>query len=175
MKPSDTQIEDVLVSVIILNYNGGQLILDCIKSVYATKGCNLEIILIDNCSSDNSHIVCKERFPEIALFQNDKNIGMSARNIGIKNAKGNFIVFLDSDTEVEPNWLLTFIDSYKQHGEGLYQPKFLKKGQSNLIDSAGNMINIFGLAYARGKGEQDNGQYDEFQTISYAVGACILE
>ncbi len=163
-----------LVSIIILNYNGGELIVDCIKSIYATKNCNFEIILIDNCSSDNSHIVCKEKFPEIILFQNDKNIGMSARNIGIKNCKGDFIVFLDSDTEVAPNWLTTFIESYKQHGDGLYQPKFLKKGQSDLIDSAGNMINIFGLAYARGKGEQDCGQYDEFQTISYTAGACIF-
>ena len=175
MKYTDPQIiNDVFVSIIILNYNGGQLVLDCIASIYKTKGCKFEIILIDNYSSDNSHIICKEKFPEIILIQNDKNMGMSARNIGIKNAKGNFLVFLDSDTEVEPNWLLTFINSHKQHGEGLYQPKFLKKGQTDIIDSAGNMLNIFGLAYARGKGEQDKGQYDQFQTISYTAGACIF-
>jgi GT2 family glycosyltransferase len=175
MKHPDPQIiDDVFVSIIILNYNGGQLILECVESIKKTIGCKFEIILIDNYSSDNSHVLCKQKFPEIILIQNDKNMGMSARNIGIKNAKGNFIVFLDSDTEVEPNWLLTFINSYKQHGEGLYQPKFLKKGQTGIIDSAGNMINIFGLAYARGKGEQDKGQYDQFQTISYTAGACIF-
>jgi|SRR5579864_8322208 len=175
MKYSDPQItDDVFVSIIILNYNGGQLILDCIESIKKTASCKFEIILIDNCSSDNSHVLCKQRFPEIILIQNDRNMGMSARNMGVKNAKGNFIVFLDSDTEVESNWLLTFINSYKQHGEGLYQPKFLKKGQTGIIDSAGNMINIFGLAYARGKGEQDKGQYDQFQTISYTAGACIF-
>ncbi len=174
MNHSEPQINDVLVSVIILNYNGGQLILECLESVMKTTGCKFEVILIDNCSSDNSQVLSKQKFPEIILIQNNKNVGMSARNIGIKNAKGNFIVFLDSDTEVEPNWLLTFLNSYKHHGPGLYQPKFIKKGQPGIIDSAGNMINIFGLAYARGKGEEDKGQYNQFQPISYTAGACIF-
>lgn len=174
MKLSDYKNTDTLASIIILNYNGGKLILDCIESICKTKDCNYEIILIDNCSSDDSHNICKEKFPQIILFKNEKNIGMSARNIGIENAKGNFVVFLDSDTKVEPDWLIHFFDSYKQHGDGLYQPKFLKMDQPNFIDSAGNMINIFGLAYARGKGEHDDAQYDKFQTISYAAGACIF-
>jgi len=175
MKNKDFMISDeVFVSIIILNYNGGNILLECIQSISETKYCKYEIILIDNNSSDNSHVVCKENFPDIILIKNNKNIGMGARNIGIKNAKGNFVVFLDSDTKVDPNWLVHFIDSYEQHGDGLYQPKFLKMDQPNFIDSAGNMINVFGLAYARGKGEPNNGQYDKFQIISYAAGACVF-
>ncbi len=173
MKFSDHQNGDIFVSIIILNYNGGKLILECIESIYKTKNCNYEIILIDNGSSDDSYNICKETFPQIILLKNEKNIGLSARNIGIKNAKGNFFVFLDSDTKVDPNWLLHFIESYKQHGEGLYQPKFLKM-DSNFIDSAGNKINIFGLAYSIGKGELDKGQYEKFQTMSYPAGTCLF-
>jgi GT2 family glycosyltransferase len=175
MKHAESKIlDDAFVSIIILNYNGGNLLLECIESVYNTTGCKYEVILIDNCSSDNSHIVCKEKFPQIILIQNDKNIGMSARNIGLKTAHGNFVVFLDSDTEVESNWLVNFIKSFELHREGLYQPKFLKKEQHSVIDSAGNMINIFGLAYARGKGDTDVGQYNTFHTINYTAGACIF-
>jgi GT2 family glycosyltransferase len=176
MKTDDFWIPngDIFVSIIILNYNGGNILLECMKSIHETEGCKYEIILIDNNSNDNSHVICKEKFPDIILIKNDDNIGMSARNIGIKKAKGNFIVLLDSDTVVERNWLIHFINSYKKNNEGLYQPKLLEKERPNIINSAGNMINIFGLAYSRGKGEVDSGQYDNFQRISYTSGACTF-
>ncbi|TRZ70979.1 MAG: glycosyltransferase family 2 protein [Nitrosopumilaceae archaeon] len=167
-------LDNVFVSIIILNYNGGQHILECIESLFQTVNCKKEIILIDNNSSDNSHIVCKEKFSEIILIQNKENIGMAARNIGLKMIKGNFIVFLDSDTIVEKNWLISLVISYKKNGEGLYQPKLLEKKRRDIINSCGNMINIFGLAYSRGKGEKDTGKYDEFSRISYTSGACTF-
>ena len=51
----------------------------------------------------------------------------------------------------------SFLNSYDLHGEGLYQSKFLEKERPNIINSAGNMINIFGLTYLRGRGEIDSG------------------
>ncbi|MGI0073226.1 MAG: glycosyltransferase family 2 protein [Nitrosotalea sp.] len=166
--------DDAFVSIIILNYNGGHHLMECIESLFRSVICKNEIILIDNNSSDNSHIICKEKFPEIILIQNKENIGMGARNIGLKKAKGNFIVFLDSDTVVENNWLISLMNSYQQNGEGLYQPKLLEKKRPQVISSGGNMINIFGLAYIIGRGEQDVGKYDKFSHISYTSGACTF-
>lgn len=166
--------DEFFISIIILNYNGGNTILDCVESVFKTVECKFEVILIDNNSSDNSHLLCQEKFPEIILIQNDQNIGLSGRNFGINKAKGNFIVFLDSDTLVEPGWLSSFLKSYKEHGEGLYQPKLLDMKNPKIINSAGNMINLFGQAFSRGKGETDKGQYDDFQRISYTSGACTF-
>ena len=94
-----------LVSIIIINFNGGDYVLDCVKSVFKTTNCKYEVILIDNNSTDNSSNLCKEQFNEIRLFQSDKNLGMAARNIGLDNVVGNFTVFLDADTVVPPNWL----------------------------------------------------------------------
>lgn len=162
------------VSIIILNYNGGNVILNCIESVLKTTDISFEIILIDNNSSDNSHNICKERVQDIRLFENEENIGLAARNIGIKNAKGEFIVFLDSDTLVEKNWLKVLQESYQKNGDGLYQPKFLEMNNKNIISSAGNMINILGFAYSIGRGEKDIGQYDKFRKIGYAPGACTF-
>jgi len=164
----------LLTSIIILNYNGAKVIQDCIESIYKTTKAKFEIIMIDNGSIDNSHKECKKKFPKINLIENDENIGMTARNIGIDNSNGDFIVFLDSDTIVESEWLTNFLDSYDKHGEGLYQPKFLEKERPNIINSAGNMINIFGLTYLRGRGEIDSGQFNEFKVISYTGGACTF-
>ena len=64
-----------LISIIILNYNAGDLILNCINSVVQTKYENYEIILVDNISTDNSHKKCKEKFKQIQLIENSKNYG----------------------------------------------------------------------------------------------------
>jgi GT2 family glycosyltransferase len=163
-----------LTSIIILNYNGGNDLIECIESIHQTEYCEYEIILIDNNSTDKSHINCKNKFPQIKLIQNDKNIGMTARNIGIKNSKSNFIVFLDSDTVVEKEWLQNLIESFKKHGEGLYQPKILEKQNKNIISSYGNMINIFGFGFAKNRGEIEDVKLDEFSKIGYTSGACTF-
>ena len=146
---------DSLVSVIIINFNGGDYILDCVDSVIKTTHPNFEIILIDNNSTDDSSNSCKDKFAQIRLFQSDKNLGMAARNIGLDNAKGNFIVFLDADTVVEPDWLSIMLSSYKKHGSGLYQGKLLKKDDPTIIESCGDMAIVFGTGFARGRGEKD--------------------
>lgn len=163
-----------LTSIIILNYNGGKHLLECVESVFRTNNAQLEVILIDNNSTDNSQTECKEKFPGVKLIQNNTNVGLSARNLGIENANGEYIVFLDSDTVVDRNWLNVLLDSFKKNGKGLYQPKLIEKNNKNVINSAGNMINVFGLGFSRGKGENDEGKYDKFQTTSYTSGACTF-
>lgn len=163
-----------LVSIIILNFNGGKMVLDCINSIYETKNILYEIILIDNASNDDSLEQCKKNFSNIKIIENEKNIGLGARNSGIKVAQGEFVVFLDFDTIVEPYWLENLLTSFNNHGNGLYQPKLLEKERPKIFNSAGNMLNIFGMAYSRGKGEQDIGQYDQFTKISYTSGACTF-
>ncbi len=165
---------DSLVSVIIINFNGGDYILDCVDSVTKTTNSNFEVILIDNNSTDNSSNLCKDKFDQIRLFQSDKNLGMAARNIGLDNAKGKFIVFLDADTVVEPNWLSVLLDSHKKHGSGLYQGKLLKKDDHTVIESCGDMANVFGTGFARGRGEKDTGKFETFQKITFPVGGCTF-
>ena len=130
--------------------------------------------MIDNNSTDNSSNLCKDKFDQIRLFQSDKNLGMAARNIGLDNAKGKFIVFLDADTVVEPNWLSVLLDSYKKHGSGLYQGKLLKKDDPTVIESCGDMANVFGTGFARGRGEKDTGKFETFQKITFPVGGCTF-
>ena len=164
-----------LVSIVILNYNAGDLLIDCIESIQNSNYKNFEIILVDNVSKDNSHKKCKERFPDIKLIENSENLGYcEGNNVGIREAKGQFVVILNPDTIVEPSWLSELLLAYRKNGEGIYQPKFLASTDHSMLLSTGNMIQIFGFGYSRSKGDLDKGQYEKFERINFASGTCIF-
>ena len=163
-----------LVSIIILNYNAGDLLLDCVESIFKTKYNNFEVIVVDNASKDNSHKKCKEKFDKIRLIENKENLGYcEGNNIGIREAKGDFVVILNPDTRVEPNWLVELLKAYNKTGDGLYQPKILAF-ENQIFESAGNMLHIFGFGYPKGRGSTDSGQYNTPLQIGYASGACLF-
>ncbi|WKT58308.1 glycosyltransferase family 2 protein [Candidatus Nitrosotenuis chungbukensis] len=164
-----------LVSIIILNYNAGDLLLDCVQSVFKTDYTNIELIVVDNASTDSSHLRCKERFPNIVLIENKGNLGYcEGNNVGIRQAAGDFIAILNPDTIVSPKWLQELISAYREVGEGLYQPKILSLYEKNVIQSTGNMIHLFGFGFARDKGVLDSNQHSEIEQIGYASGTCLF-
>ena len=164
-----------LVSIIILNYNAGELLINCVESVFQTKYSNFEVIVVDNISSDNSHKKCKEKFEKIQLIENSKNFGYcEGNNIGIRKAKGEFIVILNPDTIVESNWLDEFFIAHSKYGDGLYQPKILSLYEKEVLQSTGNMIHLFGFGFARDKGVKDKNQFKEIEKIGYASGTCLF-
>ena len=164
-----------LVSIIILNYNAGQILLDCFESVIKTNYSNFEIIIVDNASEDKSYRECKEKFENTKIIENEKNLGYcEGNNIGIKNAKGEFVVILNPDTTVDPCWLNELFSAYKKYGEALYQPKHLSLKEKSIIMSTGNMMNVFGFGYAREKGKKDVNQYDTIEQVGYASGTCLF-
>ena len=172
MEPND---ENPLVSIIILNYNAGNLLEECINSIYQSYYKNYEIIVVDNDSKDQSHVQCKEKFPLINLIENKKNLGYcEGNNIGIRSCKGNFIIILNPDTIVDPNWINELLTAYKKFGEGIYQPKFLTTDNESIIQSTGNMIQLFGFGYSRNKGDQDQNQFPNIEIINYASGTCLF-
>ena len=118
--------EKSLISIIVLNYNAGELLLNCIKSLKKSTYQNIEILVVDNISSDDSHTKCKKQFPDIKLIQNTENLGYcGGNNVGIREANGKFIVLLNPVTIVEVNGIEQLFSAYEKFGEGLYQPKIL--------------------------------------------------
>ena len=167
--------ESPLVSIIVLNYNAGELLLNCIDSLKKSKYTNLEILVVDNISSDNSQKKCKERFPDIKLIQNNKNLGYcGGNNVGVREANGEFIIILNPDTIIEPNCINELIFAYNKFGEGLYQPKILSLDEENIIQSTGNMLHVFGFGFARDKGNKVNDKTEEIEKIGYASGTCLF-
>ena len=94
-----------LISIIIPNYNKQQFIRKCLQSVLNQTYPNTEVIIIDDCSTDNSYDICKqvaETDSRIRLYRNEENIGhLRTRYIGIQKSKSNWITFVDADDWLE--------------------------------------------------------------------------
>jgi len=163
------------VSIIVLNYNAGKLLINCVESILKTNYPKFEIIVVDNVSNDHSHKECKKTFPQIRLIENMKNLGYcEGNNVGIRAAKGDFLVILNPDTIVSPEWLHALVDAYEKNGEGIYQPKILSLYESGVLQSTGNMLHLFGFGFSRDKGILDNSDYNEIQQVGYASGTCLF-
>ena len=164
-----------LISIIILNYNAGNLLIDCVSSIQKSDYTNFEIILVDNISKDNSHKKCKNSFPTIKLIENKENLGYcEGNNVGLRTAKGEFVVVLNPDTIVDSNWLDELLEAYQNNGEGLYQPKFLATSDNSMLLSTGQMIQLFGFGYSRSKGDKDEKLFEKIEQIDYASGTCLF-
>lgn len=88
------------LSVIIVNWNTKKLLEDCLDSIYKfSKGISFEVIVVDNASQDGSQQIVKKKFPKVKLIENKDNLGFGkANNQGLKIAKGEYIMLLNSDT-----------------------------------------------------------------------------
>ncbi len=131
----------VELSVIIVSYNTWKLLKSCLTSLFqAVKfaSCSAEIIVVDNASKDQSAEMIKKNFPQVILIQNAKNLGFGkACNQGIKKAKGKYILFLNSDTELFLDTLKKALICFKQENKiGILGIKLLNQDKT-LQPSAG--------------------------------------
>lgn len=110
------------LSVIILNYNTKDLLKSCLSKVKETEenGCFYETIVVDNASTDGSPEMVRKNFPWVELIVSRKNLGFAGgNNLGLKKAKGRYILFLNSDTEIKPHAfkeIIAFMDKDSKIG-----------------------------------------------------------
>ena len=103
-----------MISIIIPTYNSNQNLINCIKSIYSQKYKKFEIIVVDDCSTDESLYILKnylkkKKIKKIKIIENKRNLGPGpARNIGVKSSKYQNILFIDSDVIIKKNTLKNF-------------------------------------------------------------------
>ena len=132
-----------LTSIIILNYNGKSFLKNCIESIINNTQREYEIIIVDNNSPDNSGELFEKEFTNCNFILNQENVGVpEGLNIGIQNANGEFLVFLNNDLTVDVGWLDAFFSAYEKFGDALYQPKSLKMKDSKQIDFGGEILSL---------------------------------
>lgn len=168
----------ILISVIIINHNGIAFLDRCIYSLLRTNYDNFEVIFIDNASTDDSVRYLLENFKDsrIKVVEEAKNHGVpGARNIGFKNASGDYIVFLDNDTEVDRDWLKELISVFESDDSiAVAQSKLLNMVIRNKFDHAGDYLTPFGFLYERSNQGIDSGQFDKVEDIFSAKGAATM-
>lgn len=183
------------ISVIILNYNGCKNTLECVRSfnkVRIPQGFELELVIVDNASVDNSVDVFKKEFPQISLIVNKKNLGYSGgNNIGIKYALdsgASQVIVLNNDTIVVRDSIYELIEAlrkynadvacpkiYFEKGFEYHKDKYAKNELGRVFWFAGGYMdwnNIIGKH--RGVDEVDQGQYDDKIDIEGITGACFI-
>lgn len=119
-----------LVTIIIPIYNTKKYLRQCLKSVVSQTYANIEIIIINDASTDNSLAIIKKYmkyYPNIILINNDKNIGVSAsRNIGLNLSKGDYIYFLDSDDYIQKNAIEKMVTLARKYNCSLVEASYKK-------------------------------------------------
>lgn len=160
--------DNPLVSIIIVNYNGRSYLEECFASLMKVTYPNYEIIIVDNNSSDDSIEFVKNNFPKIMIIKLEKNYGFAEpNNIGAKNARGDFLLFLNNDTIVEPNFVSELVKVITQNSKIAICQSLLLKPNGD-IDSSGDFVDIYGRAF------NSRNKVTSVQRILSARGASML-
>lgn len=170
------------VAVVILNYNGKELLKKFLPSVIK-HSTSARIIVADNNSSDGSRELLQSEFPQIEKILLHSNLGFcGGYNAALENLEADYFVLLNSDVEVTENWLPPVIELFESDQTiGAAQPKILSYKDKHLFEYAGaggGYIDSFGYPFCRGRIfhtiEPDEHQYDDTVPIFWATGACMF-
>lgn len=171
-------------SVVILNWNGAEMLRRFLPSVIAySQGEGVEICVADNASSDNSCEVIEREFPEVRLIRLSENYGFAeGYNRALQQIDAEYVVLLNSDVEVTSGWLEPMTDYLDKHPQvAACQPKLLSFQEKSCFEyagAAGGFIDKYGYPFCRGRifdvVESDRGQYDDIIPVFWATGAALL-
>ena len=171
------------VSIIIVNYNTIDLVIDCIESIYEkTKNISFEIIVVDNASIDNSVNLLTEKFPKVKLLALEQNIGFGkANNEGVKLAEGDTIFFLNSDTLLINDAISILCEYLKKHpqvglcGGNLYTKNLKPNVSYSPFPSIFcEMKNVLGINKSQLKKTEFYNETESKKINGYISGADIL-
>lgn len=168
------------VSITLLNWNGREFLAGCLDSVLAQTYPNIELIVVDNASSDGSVEFLKERYGDrINLIVNPANIGFSrGMNVGIKAAKGSYVMPLNFDIVMDREFVTAMVAAIaKDERAGLVSGKLLRfdtEGKTRIIDSTGHVIYKNRYLTNRGEDTEDTGQFDSPDEVFGTCGAAPL-
>ncbi len=169
-----------LVSIVLLNYNGRAFLASCLDSVLAQDYPLIEVIIVDNASTDGSLGILEEpRFAAFKLIKNEDNEGFArGMNIGMAAAAGEYIMPLNFDVVMEPRFISQMAVAADQGDKvGSVSGKLLRlgdAGKTNVIDSTGHVIFKNRYVINRGEDAPDTGQFDKPDFVFGTCGAIPL-
>ena len=162
----------VSFSVVIPNWNGRRFLAVCLNALRKQTLEGIEVILVDNGSTDGSQDLVRAEYPEVRLIELYENRGFAgACNAGMEAATGAYIALLNNDTEVESDWAEQVADAFTGHPDaGIIACKMLLFNQRDRFHTAGDFFTNDGRAGNRGAWEWDEGQYDQGEYVFSACG-----
>ncbi len=169
------KIQYPLASIVIPNWNGAHHLPICLEALRAQTYPSLEVILVDNASTDGSQALVAERYPEVRLLALDRNVGLTGgNNAGFRLARGEVCISLNNDTEVEARFVEALVTALQAHPEaGMAAAKMLLFDRRDTLHSAGDGYGVDGIPFNRGVWQRDDGQFDEPGWIFGGCGGAV--
>ena len=162
-------------TVVIPNYNGIKYIEACLESIFLGTTKDLEVIMVDNASTDGSLELVKEKFPQVQIIENQENTGFAAAvNQGILASRTPYVILLNNDTVAE----LSFVHELEKAMERdkrifSVSAKLISLHDKEKTDDAGDFYCALGWAFARGKGKKPELYQENCEIFSACAGAAI--
>ncbi len=171
-------------AVVILNWNTQDILNTYLPSVvkYSTQP-NVEIVVADNGSSDDSVAFVREHYPQITIIELKENYGFAGGyNKALEQVNADYYILLNSDVEVSEGWIDPVINRMENNkGIAACMPRirsYTEKDKFEYAGAAGGYIDKFGFPFCRGRilddVEVDNDQYDTASEVFWATGACMF-
>lgn len=165
-----------MVSVIIPNWNGKELVKECLDSLQAQQYKNFETIVVDNGSTDGSIELISTTYPKVKIIPLDKNYGFAkAINEGVKKSKSKYIFLLNNDTSVDSGCIYNLIKTAQTHPRvASVGCKLLNYFKRDIIDGVGILISEVGHGQSIGYREKDNGRFNSEEFVFGVTGGAAL-
>lgn len=164
-------------SVIVLNYNGGHLLEECLRSLQEQElEGGFEVLVVDNQSSDGSADAVRDGFDDVRLVRAGRNLGFAGgNNLGIAEARGRHLVLINNDARARAGWLAALVTAADSDPRvGAVTGKVLFAEPKGLIQNAGSLLLSDGSGAERGYEQPDHGQFDTAEEVFAICGAGVL-
>ncbi|MBK9359005.1 MAG: glycosyltransferase family 2 protein [Bacteroidales bacterium] len=167
-----------LVSIVTVNYDHPEVTCALLYSLRQISYPNVEIIVVDNASPNDDPAIIYQLYPEVVFIQSEKNLGFAnGNNLGINVSKGEYILLLNNDTEVDPGFIEPLVRKLQSDpGIGMVSPKIRFFYAPDTIQYAGytGYTPLTLRQFLIGLNEVDTGQYDQC-TETYSIhGAAVM-
>lgn len=176
MSKVQTIPEGITTTIVIPNYNGMKFLPGCMASLEKQNYRGFRILMIDNASHDGSVEWMKEHYPDIPLIINEENLGFSgAVNQGIAETTTPYVILLNNDTEVDPDYVGELVKSISASDKIFsVSAKMIRYYERELMDDAGDLYNIIGWGFQRGIAQPvERYEKNNVKVFTACAGAAI--
>jgi GT2 family glycosyltransferase len=159
------------VSVLIVNWNGAQLLARCLPSVMAQTWTDAEVVVWDNGSTDGSAAWVEAHYPAVRVLRGDRNLGFAGgNNAAIRATQSSYVATLNNDAEPDPTWLSSLMGAIESVPDvGMCASKMVRAEDPSIMDACGIEVDRAGIAWNRCNGEPEGRE----ETAPYEVfGPC---
>ncbi|MCX5654146.1 MAG: glycosyltransferase family 2 protein [Planctomycetota bacterium] len=172
MQPDGQRVPGV--TALVLNWNGARVVGDCVRSLLAQDYPTVEVLVVDNASTDRSADMIRREFPDVRLHVNEKNLGFGGgNNVGIGLAETPYVLMCNNDTRIQPDAVRRLVEALEADPKAGSATPCIILAASGKVDATGIVVCPDGLALGRGRAEAPEAMKEPAE-VFYASDCCCL-